>query len=228
MKEVSKKSSDIKKPEIGLAVNVATFHPCFNFSIFDRMSAYLRGVFQNHGFIRSAISGRAVLFPYVFEKLSYKNTLDFIGLNYYFREFVHYKKPFFKNPFGWVCSKAHHYDAGKRTLMGWEVYPRGLYEIVMNFKRYRLPIFVAENGISTYDDSERREYIKEHLKYLLKAIGEGAPVIGYLHWSLIDNFEWSDGYTQKFGLVEVDFKTQGRKIRDSARYLASVIQRGAL
>jgi beta-glucosidase len=224
MKETAATCDGIKPPQIGIAKAVATFHPCSRYSILDGISAFLRADFQNHAFIRSAITGRAGFFPYLRDKPAVKNTLDFIGLNYYFREFVHHKNPVFKNPFGYICSQSHHKDAGKRTTMGWEIYPEGLYEVVKSFSRYKLPIIIAENGLSTYDDALRREYIKGHLSQLLRAINEKSPVIGYLHWSLLDNFEWTEGYTPRFGLVEVDYKTQKRTIKDSARYYAEVIK----
>ena len=99
MKQTASSNGTIKDPMIGAAKAVATFHPCSNFSIFDRASAFLRSNFQDHSFIRSAISGKISFFPYLREKIAYKNTLDFIGLNYYFREFVHHKSPFLKKSF---------------------------------------------------------------------------------------------------------------------------------
>ncbi len=228
MHEASNTGSGIRAPEVGIAKAVATFHPCSKYSISDRISAFLRANFKDHSFIRSALSGRSRFFPYINEKLPFKRSLDFIGLNYYYREFVHHKNPVLKNPFGWICSGAHHRDAGKRTTVGWEIYPAGLYEVVRSFSRYRLPIIITENGLSTRDDTLRREFIKEHLVYLLRAIKEGAPVRGYLHWSLLDNFEWSEGYDPRFGLVHVDYKSQKRTIRESARYYASIIRSGQI
>lgn len=67
--------------------------------------------------------------------------------------------------------------------------------------------------------------IKEHLNYLLKAIEEKAPVIGYLHWSLLDNFEWAEGFSKRFGLIHVDFDSQKRTIKPSAKYYASTIKK---
>jgi beta-glucosidase/6-phospho-beta-glucosidase/beta-galactosidase len=160
------------------------------------------------------------------EKLAEKNTLDFIGLNYYYRQFIHYYRPFKENPFGMECSLTHHKNAGDITDMGWEIYPEGLYEVVKSFTRYRLPIFITENGLATTDDAKRQRYIKDHLWQLLRAMNDGAPVMGYLHWSLLDNFEWADGYGKRFGLISVDYKTQKRTITDSARYLKSVIKTG--
>jgi len=157
-----------------------------------------------------------------------KNTVDFIGLNYYFREFVHHKNPMFQHPFGSVCSQIHHKDAGKRTSMGWEIYPRGIYETAMSFSKYKLPIMITENGLTTCDDEVRKYFIRSHLSWLLEAIKKGADVIGYMHWSLLDNFEWAEGFGPRFGLVSVDYKTQKRTIKDSARYYASVIKTGTI
>jgi len=219
-----KESANTRPTMIGIAKSVAAFHPCSKYSMLDRMAAFLRSNFQNHAFIRSAVTGRTRFFPYLYDKLDAKNTVDFIGLNYYFREFVHHKHPVIKNPFGYVCSRLHHDDAGKRTTMGWEIYPEGLYEVVKSFCRYKLPIIITENGLSTHDDALRTEYIKQHLTELLRAVKEGAPVTGYLHWSLLDNFEWAEGYTPRFGLVDVNYETQKRTVKDSAKYYAEIIR----
>ena len=100
--------------------------------------------------------------------------------------------------------------------MGWEIYPKGIWETISDLKKYKKPIFITENGIADKNDSYRPEYIKEHLHWLEKAKKDGADVRGYFHWSLIDNFEWHKGFEPRFGLVEVDYKTMERKIRPSA------------
>ena len=219
---VHSKGNDIK---VGIAKAVTAFHPCSGHSLLDRMVTCLRSRFHNYNFIDSAIKGRVILPGAHPEALPVKGALDFIGLNYYFRQFIHFEKHFLKNPFGEVCSFDHHPESGEITDMGWEVYPRGLYELVKKFSRYKLPIMITENGIAAKNDPARRRYIKNHLSELLRAINQGAPVIGYLHWSLLDNFEWDSGYTKKFGLVDVDFSSQKRTIRDSARYYSKVIER---
>jgi len=226
MHEHANGSSGIRTPKIGIAKAVTAFHPCSPYSIRDRLCAHLRSRFHNHSFIASAVKGR-VLIPGLFpERLLTKGAMDFIGLNYYTRQFIHYKKPLSENPLGEVCSLEHHSDSGETTDMEWEIYPKGLYELVKSFRRYHVPIFITENGLATDDDTLRQRFIKEHLAQLLKAIKEGAPVMGYLHWSLLDNFEWDKGYSKRFGLVHVDYGTQKRTIRDSARYYASVIETG--
>ena len=195
-------------------------------SIRDRLAAFLRSNFYNHSFIRSAIKGKAHFFPFFHENLSAKKTIDFIALNYYTREFVHYVNPFKEHPLGEICPRDHH-KVGKRTDMGWEIYPEGIYELIKSFTKYNLPIFITENGIAA-DDDIRKDFIKLHLKEIFRAMKEGTPVIGYLYWSLLDNFEWSEGYRPRFGLVHVDYKTQKRTIKDSARYLAEVIKSGRI
>jgi len=228
MREFADKNSGIKPPKIGIAKAVTAFHPCRAFSIPDRLSVLLRTWMHNHGPIFSLIKGRILIPPLAPEALYAEKTLDFIGLNYYFRQFIRQGNPFMKNFLGEVCSLGHHPNAGETTDMGWEIYPKGIYELVKSFSRYKLPIVITENGMATVDDSRRQTFIKQHLDYLFRAMEEGSPVIGYLHWSLLDNFEWAEGYTKRFGLVHVDYKTQKRTIKNSARYYASIIKNSTL
>ncbi|NOQ68406.1 family 1 glycosylhydrolase, partial [Patescibacteria group bacterium] len=85
-----------------------------------------------------------------------------------------------------------------------------------------LPIYITENGLADKKDKKRAKFIKEHLKYIHKAIEKGVDVRGYLHWSLIDNFEWVDGFGPRFGLVEMNYKDMSTKIRPSAREYAEI------
>lgn len=114
--------------------------------------------------------------------------------------------------------------------MGYEIYPPGLYHVLVRvWERYRslgIPILVTENGVADSRDEIRGWFIREHLKYLRKALGDGVPVIGYFYWSLLDNLEWSLGYEKKFGLVEVDFSSPARtrKLRKSASVFSEEIK----
>jgi beta-glucosidase len=83
-------------------------------------------------------------------------------------------------------------------------------------------VYITENGIANARDDMRQDYIRQHLQWALKAKAEGVDLRGYFYWSLIDNYEWADGYGPKFGLVEVDFNTQKRTIRPSADILKSI------
>ncbi len=114
------------------------------------------------------------------------------------------------------------------TQMGYEFWPEALEQTI----RYahanaRVPIYVTENGVSTEDDTRRIEYIDKALDGVRRCLADGIDVRGYIHWSLLDNFEWIYGYRPKFGLVAVDRETQQRTIKPSARYLGEIARRNS-
>lgn len=159
---------------------------------------------------------------------------DFIGLNYYRRELLS------AGPAGQDGTPDPTHDPDERhTEMGWEIYPPGLFELIMNiYTQYRpQKIYVTENGASYSDgpgadgrvhDRRRIDYLRAHLQAVHQAVQAGAPVAGYFAWSLMDNFEWALGYSQRFGLVYVDFDTRQRLPKESARWFSQVIQANAL
>ena len=114
------------------------------------------------------------------------------------------------------------------TLMGWEVYPPAIYEVLKKFAIYAptKPIYVTENGVAFNDiltensiaDTQRTEYLQNHIAQVLKAKNDGINVNGYFVWTLTDNFEWAEGYRPRFGLIYIDFKTQRRIIKSSGRW----------
>jgi beta-glucosidase len=120
---------------------------------------------------------------------------DWLGVQYYRKQWVDPASPtIFADP-----------PAGSRlTQMGWAVYPDGLRQILHLAGETGLPLYVTENGIATEDDTERIDYLEAHLTAVAQALGEGVDVRGYIHWSAFDNFEWSEGYRPKFGLIAVD------------------------
>jgi beta-glucosidase len=119
------------------------------------------------------------------------------------------------------------------TDSGWEVYPEGLTELLLRLKRdYRLPpIFITENGAAYADtvnkgnvhDKERTKFVQMHIAAVARAIEAGVDIRGYFLWSLLDNFEWVYGYTKRFGIVYVDYQTQTRIPKDSARWYRDFI-----
>lgn len=145
--------------------------------------------------------------------------LDFLGINFYTR--LHYSAPrerdalFFEHP-----------HRGPLTDIGWEIYPKALYELLVSLNnRYSLPpIFITENGAAMKDeltldevrDYDRIAYYNSHLNIVDEAVKSGVKVSGYFAWSLLDNFEWAEGYEKRFGLVHVDFETQKRTLKHSA------------
>jgi beta-glucosidase len=120
------------------------------------------------------------------------------------------------------------------TALDWPVTPEAMYFGPRFFhERYGKPIIVTENGLSCRDwiardgrvhDSQRIEYLTRYLLQLERAVGDGIPVDGYFHWSFIDNFEWAEGYKERFGLVYCDYPTQKRVMKHSARWYAELIR----
>lgn len=157
--------------------------------------------------------------------------IDFLGLNNYTREVVDRARPF---ELGVLKD-----DGIERTEMGWEVYPEGMYEMLMRVTReYPFKAFyITENGAAfadragptgTIDDPRRVSFLKRYLTQAARAIGDGAPLKGYFVWSLMDNFEWARGYAKRFGLVYVDYETQERIPKTSARWYSRVIATNAI
>lgn len=134
-----------------------------------------------------------------------RGELDWLGVQYY------YDVP--------TTTFGHRPDDGDppRTDMGWRIVPKGLYHVTMQtWERYGVPIIITENGLADCEDEQRGRFLIDHLLWLERAIAQGADVRGYLHWSLLDNFEWAAGFGPRFGLVDVDRATLVRAPRPSA------------
>ena len=162
----------------------------------------------------------------ILDRLTKAKTLDFIGVNYYSRHLVHVHNWWIGNLLMETCSENHH--PLKKNFLGWDIYPEGLTQVLLSLKKYNLPVIIAENGICTVDDQERWEFIQSHLKSVHEAIAKGVNVTGYLYWSLMDNFEWAYGYAPRFGLIDIDYNTQQRIVRESAKKYAKVCKTGIL
>jgi len=160
-----------------------------------------------------------------------KQPIDFVGVNYYTRNVTRDDPRALPVRAGMVKQPQHAY-----TETGWEVYPPALTRTLLWVtERYgRIPLYVTENGAAFYDpphaidgrvpDPLRVHYYREHLKAAHDAIQQGADLRGYFAWSLLDNFEWSLGYSKRFGIVHVNYETQTRTPKDSARFYAEVIR----
>ena len=152
--------------------------------------------------------------------------MDFIGVNYYARQLVEVEKWRIANLTMDVCKNNHH--PVKKNSLGWDIYPEGLYGLLLKLKIYSLPVIIAENGICTLDDNLRWEYISTHLKNIHLAMEKGVLVRGYLYWSLMDNFEWDKGFGPRFGLIDIDYNTYKRTVRESAIKFGQVCKTGIL
>jgi len=156
---------------------------------------------------------------------------DFLGVNYYTRQVVRHDPTAFPGHAGRVAEPRH--DV---MTTGWEVYPEGLFDtLVWVSSRYRgLPLFVTENGSAFHDppsaladphpDPLRTDLLRGHLDAVRRALAAGVDLRGYFAWSLMDNLEWSAGFSRRFGLVHVDFASQKRTPKESAILYADVIR----
>ena len=110
--------------------------------------------------------------------------------------------------------------------MEYEFYPQALEHVIRRVhSELKIPILITENGIATLDDTERVAFIEEVLGGVKRCLQDEIPVIGYLHWSLMDNFEWQKGYSMTFGLIAVDRSTQKRTAKPSLKHLGGLIER---
>jgi beta-glucosidase len=160
---------------------------------------------------------------------------DFVGVNYYTTRVVRSAPD--RPPFGWEVVPVP--DGAPTTDAGWLIAPEALTGLLLRLRDDYgdVPVLVTENG-TVFDqrpdadgrvrDHGRTRFLHDHLAAVHAAIQGGAPVAGYFHWSLLDNFEWAMGYAPRFGLVHVDYRTQVRTVKDSARYYARVIAANAL
>ena len=230
---------------VGTAFSMSPCEPASN-SEADKLAAERAHAVTNTWFLESALRGR---YPDAFTFLpetvmgiksgdmeKMRAPLDFIGINLYYRTIA--------SATGAIERIAHAQDwlypvkmeggqQGPKTDIGWEVWPKALYDMVTRITRdYKRPVIeITESGCAYNDgpdasgvirDSRRIEYHRQYLAALAQAMAEGADVRGYHAWSLMDNFEWAEGFSQRFGLSYVDFKTQKRTIKDSGRWYAKV------
>ncbi len=159
-----------------------------------------------------------------------RQPIDFVGVNYYLRIVVR-DDPTAGPPRAAIVSRPDR----PRTAVGWEIYPQGIVEI-LEWVRSRygdLPLYITENGAAFDDtpqpdgsvmDVERVQYLKEHLQAAGQALQAGVNLRGYFVWSLLDNFEWQYGYSKRFGIVRVDYPTQRRTPKMSARFFTKVVR----
>ncbi|MBX9876918.1 MAG: beta-glucosidase [Candidatus Obscuribacterales bacterium] len=153
--------------------------------------------------------------------------LDFVGVNYYFRTLVNEK------------GNVEQIKGSEYTEMGWEVHAPSLRGLLNRMKsEYQLPpVYITENGAAFKDevsadgqvhDPRRLNFIKDHLTAVRDAINDGVDVRGYFVWSLMDNFEWAHGFSKRFGVTHVDYKTLKRTVKDSGKWYAKVIKANAI
>ena len=243
------RASGLEAP-IGIALNLYPTYPLDDTDA-DRRAAALADEYSNRWYLDPVLRGTypsdllahfAERYPMDWlrdgdvERMA--QPIDFLGVNYYSRGVVRARRDGEAAEFPWVARSEP--ESGVPTSsMGWEMVPQCLLDLLLRLKADHpsTPLFITENGCSLDDvvdadgavhDERRVEFYRTHLAAVEEAIERGVDVRGFLAWSLMDNFEWSEGYRRRFGITYVDYATQRRIPKDSARFLAEVARRNAL
>ena len=222
-----------RQAKISVGITQAVMHvaPLRNWDPLDRLTARYVDRAWNWDFLDAIRTGRMVLTSTDIDREipGLKGSEDYVGLNYYMRMYIASDladpgapKTIYRDP-----------DAAEAiTEIGWTIDPHGFHEILTEAaRRYAMPIYVLENGTcdSAADDVTRQKYLVEHVRELWLAMQDGADIRSYMQWSLIDNFEWTEGFDARFGLVAVDYEHGFQRTpRPSAALYGEIIHAGGL
>jgi beta-glucosidase len=201
-----------REPLIGIALQMLEVAPERARNPLERALAALLDTFMNDTWPRDLARDRA------------EPVLDFIGVNYYTRARLRLS-PLAPVLGGETMALLMQAEEGLRSDLRWPVWPEGLERALARAARHGLPLLVTENGIADSADALRPDFLRAHLAAIARARQAGADVRGYFHWSLLDNWEWLEGYEARFGLLEVDRATLARRPRASAFLYRDIIAR---
>jgi len=198
--------------QVSIAKHVRIFDPANPESQADRWAARLLEHVFNDAFLHAVTKGRIEPPFGLWEVLPQAiDSLDYIGVNYYSRDMV-------------AFDITHTASFFARRFVN----PEGLYRTLKTLSHYDKPLYITEVGIPDNTDQQRPRFILTHAAATHRAIQEGIPITGFYFWSLVDNFEWAEGYSARFGLIEVEPKIQARQLRESARLYAEISKANAI
>jgi beta-glucosidase len=204
---------------VGMAVQIRQMMARTGWSPFDRLTAWMTDRSFNQLFPQALATG-TLRYPFWRQSLpEVKGTQDFFGLNYYTRDLVNFS-----------LLKAGHLFARRTFPKDADLSdtgfiandPPGIYQALKWAKSFKLPIIITENGVENADDELRQRYILQHLHQVWRAVNFNWGIKGYFYWTLVDNFEWDRGWTQRYGLWELDIATQARRRRPSVDLYAEI------
>ncbi len=208
--------------KIGLVKNIFQFDPFRSWHLVDNILGLVLDIVFNSAILKFLKTGKFRIFLPGLMNVSHTNpkapvSNDFIGLNYYSHFTVKQR---------WSLADPFEFKIRRKEIptdMEYSIYPEGFYRAIMRINELELPIYITENGIADAADDRRGGFIRQYLYAMTRAIKDGADVRGYYYWSLLDNFEWAEGYEMKFGLFEVDFETQERALRKGSQVYRDII-----
>ncbi len=211
---------------VGIAQHMRIFEAWRHWLPLDRIAAVLPDAGFNHWILGACTDGRAGPPLGLPQRISEAaGTLDWIGLNYYSRDMVAFDPTAARNLFSRTFAR----PGSPISDFAMEIYPQGIHDLLVSLtERYGKPVHITENGVADATDALRPQALVSHLAETARAIGDGVDLRGYFHWSSMDNFEWAEGYSMRFGLVEVDFETQKRTPRPSAALYSRLVRENGL
>lgn len=210
---------------VGLSINYRSFMPAAKWNPLDKLAANIQHQAFNCSFADAARDGHLRLLTYHTQIPHSAGTQDFIGLNYYSRDYTRFdlfspQETFMKK-----------FYAKEDELSGTGYIanvPEGFYEGLKWSIQYKVPVIVTENGVEDQQDLMRPRYLLQHIHQVWRAVNFNWPIKGYFHWSIVDNFEWERGWTQRFGLWGVDPQTQVRTRRKSVDLYAEICKENGI
>ncbi len=195
---------------VGIANNFQSFTAFHKHSLTEQMAVVSADITVNHMFFWFT-----------------RNCHDFLGVNYYFHNRIKHLSVSDIIHHNTLDSISNEDQNREISDLGWEVYPEGIYEVLTDLMNHK-PIYITECGIASTNDDRRTRFLLNYLSEIYRAIQEGVPVKGFFYWSLLDNFEWHRGFDPRFGLIEVDYKTQKRTPRPSANVYKTIIEHNGI
>lgn len=210
---------------VGIALNYRSIKPALSWSPFDHWAARTSSRLFNDLFPQAIAQGVLHLLSTSQKVPEAKGTQDFVGINYYTRSRAHFDLRAFRQAF---LRESFPPDADLSDTGFLANEPEGLFEAIQWGRQFDLPMIITENGVEDADDHLRPRYLVQHIHQMWRAVNFNIPVKGYFHWTLVDNFEWERGWTQRFGLWELNPETQARRKRPSADLYAEICHQNAL
>jgi len=188
----------------------------------ERPDAIIMGIYSLPDWRRNVLQDPTAFIYNIVQRQNFDHldmvadTIDVIGVNYYYAQDASILR---------FLSRGHGEMSSEYTQLGWEIVPEGLYNVLTTVnKRYGKPIVISENGLGTQSEQKRIRYIREHIAQMRRAMNEGVDVRGYFPWTLVDNYEWKEGWHGTFGLFSYDRQTMERILEPTGRWFAEYIK----
>ncbi len=214
-----------KHARVGVAINFRSLKPARSWLPLDAVVANAQHRIFNDSFARGLVTGRMDFVTKKVKIAEPSHGLDFLGVNYYTRDLVAFSPAASSSGFGrnFFPQDAETSDTGLIANV-----PEGMYDALRWGRSFGIPLLVTENGLPDAGDRLRPRYLLQHIHQMWRAVNFNWPVKGYFHWSLVDNFEWERGWSQRFGLWELDPETQVRRRRPSVDLYAEICRENGI